>query len=895
VAPMTDILTRLASCLSDRYDVQRELGAGGMATVYRAIDVKHQRDVAIKVLHPDLGAALGSERFLSEIRTTARLQHPHVLPLLDSGEADGLLYYVMPLVTGETLRHRLERENQLPIDDAISIAREVADALGYAHGLGVIHRDIKPENILLRDGHALVADFGIALAVQTAGGARMTQTGLSLGTPQYMSPEQAMGERTIDGRSDLYALGAVTYEMLTGEPPFTGPNVQAIVARLLAEEPRSLTLQRRAVPAGVESAVMRALEKLPADRYSRAADFAAALLVDAPGLAPRRARPRGKPAPRIWPMVAVGTALLAAGFWLGRLLANPKAVAEPSRQLAIALPDSVRVAFKGSLDAPGGQGSVTISGDGRRIAWVGTTARATDDVRLYVRDMSSYTIKAVPGTAGAFAPFLSDDGSLLGYFSGRELRETNLNNGETRVLVRALSLPNGATYLSNGSVLVAVEDGALTVIAAGGGTRRIVVSAPTNTEEDSTGVINFPVAVPGDRYVVGLSRGGPMVVASLANGASRRILPFAAADSASRIIGAAPRVVGDHLYWLDHDVVLSATFDAERARLTSEPTPVVSGVRGDLFGAADFDVANDGTIVFVAGADPSVGHLAWVDRNSGVDTLVVPPANYVGFDISPDRRSLLTKSITSSGTTEIRVFDVARGTSTVMDVGTGDISQPGWTADGRSALISVAPHGLASARVLRVPMDGRSSIDTIMPGGLDRFAISRDGRITILQVSTTRSPNRYLTAGQGAKLYASTNNSPFEELTSLRGYAVPALSPDGKWVAYEKYGAGRSEVYVERFPLDGRPMQASSDAAFEAFFSAKGDRLFYRSGAGVMQVPLMVTGDRMTLGRPTTYVQFAFADFLGRGYKLGHDDRLLVKLLPSTTPQSEIRVMTGSR
>src|SRR5215212_9160326 len=267
---MTDVFTRLAGSLADRYDVQRELGAGGMATVYRAVDLKHQRDVAIKVLHPELGAALGGERFLTEIRTTARLQHPHVLPLLDSGEADGLLYYVMALVTGETLRHRLEREKQLPIDDAITIAREVADALGYAHGLGVIHRDVKPENILLRDGHALVADFGIALAVQTAGGARMTQTGLSLGTPQYMSPEQAMGERTIDARSDVYALGAVTYEMLVGEAPFTGPTVQAILARVMTEEPRPLVAQRKAIPDHVEEAVLRALEKLPADRWTSA-------------------------------------------------------------------------------------------------------------------------------------------------------------------------------------------------------------------------------------------------------------------------------------------------------------------------------------------------------------------------------------------------------------------------------------------------------------------------------------------------------------------------------------------------------------------------------------------------------------------------------------------------
>ncbi|MGH9419445.1 MAG: serine/threonine-protein kinase, partial [Thermoanaerobaculia bacterium] len=248
-----------------------------MATVYLAHDIRHDRDVAIKVLHADLGAALGSERFLTEIRTTARLQHPHILPLLDSGDANGLLYYVMPLVTGETLRARLERERQLPVDAALLIAREVADALAYAHGHGVIHRDIKPENILLQGGHALVADFGIALAVQTAGGQRMTQTGLSLGTPQYMSPEQAMGERTVDARSDIYSLAAVTYEMLIGEAPFTGPSVQAIVARVMSEDPRPLATQRKSIPEYVDYAVLRGLEKLPADRWPTANDFASAL------------------------------------------------------------------------------------------------------------------------------------------------------------------------------------------------------------------------------------------------------------------------------------------------------------------------------------------------------------------------------------------------------------------------------------------------------------------------------------------------------------------------------------------------------------------------------------------------------------------------------------------
>jgi serine/threonine-protein kinase len=257
---MTDLLVRLRVALSGRYAVERELGAGGMATVYLARDLRHDRQVAIKVLHPELAAALGGDRFLSEIKTTARLQHPHILPLLDSGEADGLLYYVMPFVAGETLRSRITRERQLPVVEAVRIAREVADALGDAHAKGIIHRDIKPENILLQGDHALVADFGIALAVQQAGGQRMTQTGLSLGTPQYMSPEQAMGEKQVDARADLYALGVVLYEMLAGEPPFTGKNAAAIMARHIMEQVPSIRIIRQSVPEEVEEALEEAID-----------------------------------------------------------------------------------------------------------------------------------------------------------------------------------------------------------------------------------------------------------------------------------------------------------------------------------------------------------------------------------------------------------------------------------------------------------------------------------------------------------------------------------------------------------------------------------------------------------------------------------------------------------
>src|SRR5216117_1165480 len=313
---MTDIARRTAA-LAARYRIERELGHGGMATVYLAHDLKHDRRVAIKVLRPELAAVIGADRFLSEIKTTANLQHPHILALHDSGQADSFLFYVMPYVEGESLRDRLTREKQLPIDDAVRIASEVASALDYAHRHGVVHRDIKPENILLHDGRALVADFGIALAASKAGGNRMTETGMSLGTPHYMSPEQAMGEREITARSDVYALGVVLYEMLTGDPPFTGSTAQAIVARVVTETPRPMLPQRHTIPPHVEAAVLKALEKLPADRFATAATTV---------MSPAAARPprRGRD-PVLLGVVSVAAAAIAVALW-GWLRPGPEPV-----------------------------------------------------------------------------------------------------------------------------------------------------------------------------------------------------------------------------------------------------------------------------------------------------------------------------------------------------------------------------------------------------------------------------------------------------------------------------------------------------------------------------------------------------------------------------------------
>ncbi len=339
---MPDLREQLQSGLADRYRLERELGRGGMATVFLAHDLRHDRPVAFKVLHPDLAATLGPERFQREIRTTARLQHPHILPVLDSGEAAGQLWYTMPYVEGDSLRDRLRREAQLPLDDALQITREVADALGYAHSQSIVHRDIKPENILLGQGHALVADFGIARAVQVADAEHLTATGVAVGTPAYMSPEQADGTSNVDGRSDLYSLGCVLYEMLTGEVPYTGRTPQVVIAKRVLEPLPHVRTLRASVPEAIEQAISQALAVTPADRFTTAADFARALArphvtsdtTTTPAASQPMAAGGHRRVPRALATLALGI-LVGAGVLLAWLRARPEPGAAGPKRLAV--------------------------------------------------------------------------------------------------------------------------------------------------------------------------------------------------------------------------------------------------------------------------------------------------------------------------------------------------------------------------------------------------------------------------------------------------------------------------------------------------------------------------------------------------------------------------------
>ena len=839
---------RLATALADRYRLDRELGAGGMATVYLAHDLKHDRDVAIKVLHPDLGAALGGERFLSEIRTTARLQHPHILPLLDSGDADGLLYYVMPLVTGETLRARLEREKQLPIDDALLIAREVADALGYAHGLGVIHRDIKPENILLQNGHALVADFGIALAVQSAGGQRMTQTGLSLGTPQYMSPEQAMGERTIDARSDIYALGAVTYEMLTGDPPFAGSTVQAIVAKVLTERPQAIRTVRDTVPIGAEQAVLRALSKLPADRFAAAAEFAAALA--SPGLATqatssatgggRAASPRSRVLIATLAAVVIVSTTLAAWGWLRP--EPPKRVIRYS--MGFPPGQEVKLGLQGI--------SVAISPDGGRLAYVGP---GEGEGQLWLRDRDRLEATPIPGTSGALNPFFSPDGQRLAFFAGPtlKLKVVAVAGGTPVTLATAgVGSTGGGTWGALGWIYFESPQG-ISRIQQDGSAPELFI--PFDTIAHDAGYARL-AALPNGTGLLYRARRNM-------DPADFDIVAFDFKTRARHVLtkGVMARYVDPgYLVFLRTDGVLfAAPFDEDQFKITGAAVRLLDGVMTKATGAADLAISPAGTLVYVPGAasntaeSGSVGaaaELVWVSRQGAV-TPLNPPLTY-------DPSSSGTISLSPSGTQV--AFDGIGSSSYnvyIKQLPSGPVSRltfsdkaafgHSWTSDGQSVIYMQAVGGDPPA-VWRKKADGSAAPELLwrVPRREIVWAsLSHDGQWLTYSIKGDGGSWDVHAVRPGRDTVA----TPL--LTDRFDEFGAALSPDGKWLAYASNESGRSEIFVRPFPnTAGGRWQVSSAGGSAVRWAHSGRELFYDAPSGEMMVVPVKPGPTFAPGTP---------------------------------------------
>jgi Tol biopolymer transport system component len=815
-----------------------------MATVWLAEDLRHGRQVAIKVLHPELSAVLGTERFLAEIRLTAALQHPHILPLFDSGSAEGLLYYVMPFVEGETLRRRLERERQLRVADAVRIASEVADALACAHAKRVVHRDIKPENILLRDGHALVADFGIALAVSQAGGERMTQTGLSLGTPQYMSPEQAAGERNIDARADVYALGAVLFEMLAGEPPFTGASVHAVIAKVMTEAPRPLRTIRRSVPPHLEAAVLTALEKLPADRFAGAVDFAASLANDTRVTEATRHR-----APRVErsaaPWLFLGTLAAAAlGYAVGTRRPTARAT-PPVQRFDVALPaHAARVNDILSIMA--------LSLDGSMLAYNGVDS--TGQRRIFLRSMDRFEPVPVLGSENATAPSFSPDGRWLSFRVGTRFLRAPVAGGAAEPMCEStglLLMP--ATWLEQEAIVFADDDGL----------RQCDIAGRTSLLLPSGAGVRFhtPHALPGDRAVL----------FSIDSGAASRL---AALDLRSRtlrelgVAGSDPRFVATgHLVYVSPDRrVRALAFDPGTLGVSGDPVLVSDSIEVTL-GVAGMGLSRNGTLVH-PGA-PLLATLELMDLGGRAQRLQPQAAVFRSPSISPDgRRIAVAKD------DDIWVLDRAQGALTRL-TSAGGAERPEWSPDGRFVLFvhqsgtrvtlrRVAADGATPAESLLVLPDAELWEGRYVPGGRSLLV-------------------RYISRGPGRRdiglvpLHPPGALQPL--LQSSADEVAPVVSPDGRWLAYVSNETGRAEVYVRAFPGMGGRVQVSVDGGTEPVWSPRGDALYYRSGYTMVAASLRSGNEVEVIGRRPLFTDPGHpADLTHRSYDMTPDGRQFVML-----------------
>ena len=844
-----DALASLTAALADRYAIEREIGRGGMATVYLARDLKHDRRVALKVLDPELGAVLGAARFLAEIKVTANLQHPNLLPLFDSGEAAGLLYYVMPFVDGESLRAKLDRERQFPVAEAVRLAVAIAGALDYAHRHGVIHRDLKPENILIHEGQPLVADFGIALAVANAGGARVTQTGLSLGTPQYMSPEQATGDRAIDGRTDIYSLGAVLYEMLTGEPPHTGATAQAIIARVLTETPRSVRAERSSVPEYVDDAIHRALAKLPADRWSTAQEFADALggKGDA-GRAP--ARRRSVASRWLVPAIAAGVALSALAGALISTKLGPRAAADSRSGTArFALTyDGEHIALSLSVSP-----MVAISPDGRLLAAVGSTRDAQS--MIFVRTMSDPHPRALEGTRGAQQPFFSPDGKWLGFVVGRRLMKIAVEGG-TPVALGEVDNGHGLSWLSSDQIVV--ESGSrLAVIPATGGTARIFTKLDSARGEVEQ---RWPLALADGNTVLYSSSTGSLPnsrlgVATLSDGKSETL----------DVSGTSPLGVidGELVYVSVTGSLMAVPFDVRTRRVTGAPMSFSDRLALGPRGSSNAVLSPNGTLVYLSGS--SANRVVVSEPGGQENVLIAEPRPYSYPRVSPDgKRVALT--VSGNGRNDIWIYTIADGTLTrLTSEGTAN-ERAEWSPDGKTVIYRSDAGG--SSSLWKAPADGsgRASVFFKPPGvQVWEGVFTPDGQTLVYRAGPIGTGDVLYRRLSGACTAQSACDTTAHAIAATKfSEWTPRLSPDGRWVAYASDESGSYQVYVRPFPGAGARFQVSADGGEMPVWSHDGRRLYFISDREIVAAELAFAPG-FSVTRRTNVLEGDFAP-LSRGH-----------------------------
>ena len=870
---MTQQTDRLNTALAGRYRIERHLGEGGMATVYLCEDIKHKRKVALKLLKPELAAVLGAERFVQEITTTAALQHPHILPLFDSGTADGFLFYVMPYIQGETLREKLNREAQLGVDEAVRIARDVADALDYAHRNGVIHRDIKPENILLHDGRPMVADFGIALAVSAAAGGRMTETGLSLGTPHYMSPEQATAEKEITARSDVYSVGSVLYEMLTGNPPFTGAIAQQIIMKIITEPAEPVTKYRKSVPHNVAAAVAKSLEKLPADRFESAKAFAEALgntaytnlrgTADAPAARSRR-RLAGAVA-----AVAAGIVVIGGARWLF----GHRGAGESTGVVRLSISVPPEAAFANIYAGP----PIAISPDGMTIVY---TARTMSGPQLALRRLDELKPRVLAGTVAGIYPFFVNDGTALGFSDGAQYFRVALDGAPpTPASPTQVGAGNGAAGLPGGGFVVGASGGILIARAFGDSL------FPLTKPDTAAGDLNhrFPVAV--DENTLLFASYGPKAsrigIASLKDGS------FTLLD----LPGVTPLgMIDDYLVYVRSDgqydgLVSAVKVGLSRRRVLGEPVTTERGVAVHGNGSVQAALSQSGTLVYSSGS--TMSRMVAVDMR-GVSRPLYPEALRLASPrYSPDGRHIVVNRTDESS--ELWVYDVGSKVPKRLTSDGLTNDRPEWSADGRrvayrsglrsywwqradgtdkpALLLGAMSTASSAAQVAMVP-DGKRFIARIpFPGtGMDLMLATIGDTMSVTPFVATRF-NEYM----------------------------PTVSRDGKWVAYISSEAGPLDVYVRALDGSSSRIPVSSGGGMEPRWAPDGRHLYYRANRTLVAASVTTVPGFAVTARDTLFQDVYATDPFHTNYDIAPDGKHFVMLQPIDNSQQAIVVLNFAK
>ncbi|MEO7363070.1 MAG: protein kinase, partial [Gemmatimonadaceae bacterium] len=829
------LLLRLQSVVRDAYLVRRRIAAGGMASVYLADDVKHQRRVAIKVFVSDdttNDSTQNAERFLSEIRVTARLQHPNLLPLFDSGASAGLSYYVMPFVNGETLRDRLQRESMLPVDEALRLVHAIAGAVQHAHAEGVAHRDLKPANILLRDGQPLIADFGIALALADKEERRRTRSGMLIGTAQYMSPEQATGEDTIDGRTDIYSLGAMLYEMLVGDPPHVASTTQGVLAKVRAETPTAVHLLRETIPLSVSLAVDRALAKRPADRFQSMREFDEALFAGRsagvhsgshteshtdPNTDLRANAPlpnsldtqSGIRAPKFaYTASAAGLLLLIAA---GVFLTRNKRVEAPTT----AGDAGTRFIVAPLADAAIGR-SPSITPDGASLVYAGS---AETGRRLFVRNVNELVARALPGTEGALNTFVSPDGKWIGYISADDKLQKVPLAGGTPTALAGVFRYSDAAWVGNSRLVVSSygQQGLSWTTGHSDGLQQLT-RLDTLRRESSHG---RPFVLPDARtmlFLVSHDRSGPgpepgELAAMALDTNAKEAQPFVRLGIQS--LGAVGYVDGWLLYVAsDGGGLMAVRFDVATRSVRGEPVQVLDQADGGIDVAA---IASNGTLLYTRARDSNIPLL--VDSAGTAKPLLHDVSgSFMSPRLSPDGKRIAMQVTTKRGN-DIWVYDLATNTP-VHVTSSGSAVGATWTPDGKEIVYFSTQGGTDAA--WHAPTDGSTAPARLLASdGIFGLSVTADGRQLLFQRMIRGRWSVWQSDMVGDHTPRPVVSEPYDAL-------MPSLSPNGRWLAYATNESGRYEIYVRPYPGPGAAVQLSHSGGTEPVWSHDGGRLYFR-------------------------------------------------------------------